>query len=100
MTTSFVYNTSEEEDVYVFPASFAQQRLWLLDQLEPNSATYNLSYALRISIPLDIAALERSLNAIVQRHEVLRTTFRVKDEQPMQVISPTLNVPLLVVNLQ
>jgi amino acid adenylation domain-containing protein len=100
MTMPSADNVSSEEDVCNFPASFAQQRLWFLDQLEPNTATYNLTSAVLISIPLDLEALEQSLYALVQRHAVLRTIFGVKDEQLMQVISPTLNVPLLVVDVQ
>ncbi|PYV39080.1 MAG: non-ribosomal peptide synthetase, partial [Acidobacteria bacterium] len=69
------------------PLSFAQQRLWFLDQLKPNSAIYNLSDALRLSGPLNIEALQEALTAMVARHEVLRTTFAVVDGVPVQVIS-------------
>ena len=96
MTMPQAYNVSSEEDVRSFPASFAQQWLWSLDQSELNTPTYNLTSAVRICIPLDLKALELSLYALVQRHAILRTTFSVKDEQLLQVISPTLNVPLLV----
>src|SRR6185436_19644310 len=57
------------------PLSFAQQRLWFLDQLEPGSAAYHIPAALRMRGALDIAALERAIGAIVARHEVLRTRF-------------------------
>ena len=100
MTMPQAYNVSSEEDVRSFPASFAQQWLWSLDQSEPNTPTYNLTSAVRICIPLDLKTLEQSLYALVQRHAVLRTTFSVKDEQLLQVISPTLNVPLLVEDVQ
>ena len=100
MTMPQAYNVSSEEDVRSFPASFAQQWLWSLDQSEPNTPTYNLTSAVRICIPLDLKALELSLYALVQRHAILRTTFSVKDEQLLQVISPTLNVPLLVEDVQ
>ncbi|MFL5588019.1 MAG: non-ribosomal peptide synthetase [Ktedonobacteraceae bacterium] len=100
MTMPPAYNVSSEEDVRSFPASFAQQWLWSLDQSEPNTPTYNLTSAVRICIPLDLKALKQSLYALVQRHAVLRTTFSVKDEQLLQVISPTLNVPLLVEDVQ
>ncbi|MBA2682591.1 MAG: amino acid adenylation domain-containing protein [Ktedonobacteraceae bacterium] len=82
-----------------FPLSFAQQRLWFLDQLQPGSAYYNIPGAYSIKGSLDVAALEQSLNALVQRHEALRTTFALADEQPVQVIAPVLHVPLPVVEL-
>src|SRR5947207_5650391 len=102
MTMPPAYNVSSQEDMRSFPASFAQQWLWSLDQAEPNTPTYtyNLTSAVRICIPLDLKALEQSLYALVQRHAILRTTFSVKDEQLMQVIRPTLNVPLLVEDVQ
>jgi amino acid adenylation domain-containing protein len=64
------------------PLSFAQQRLWFLDQLEPNSPYYNIATAVRLSGPLDVAALQRSVNATVARHETLRTTFTTVSSQP------------------
>ncbi|MFP5260526.1 MAG: amino acid adenylation domain-containing protein [Blastocatellia bacterium] len=70
------------------PLSFAQQRLWFLNQLEPESAAYNISAAFRLAGRLDRAALERALNEIIRRHEILRTTFRVLGGQPVQIISP------------
>ena len=63
MTMPPAYNVSSEEDVRSFPASFAQQWLWSLDQSEPNTLTYNLTSAVRICIPLDLKALEQSLYA-------------------------------------
>src|SRR5215217_772346 len=65
--------------------SFAQQRLWFLDQLDPGSAAYNLSTSLRLPGFLDISILKRSLNEIVRRHEALRTTFEFVDGQPAQI---------------
>jgi amino acid adenylation domain-containing protein/non-ribosomal peptide synthase protein (TIGR01720 family) len=82
------------------PLSFAQQRLWFLDQLEPNSPTYNLPEALRLHGPLNLAALERSLNEIVRRHEVLRTTFATLDGQARQIIAPQLTLPLSIDDLR
>src|ERR1700730_12227403 len=66
-----------------FPLSFAQQRLWLLDQLEPGNPSYNISIAIRFVGHLHVAALERSLRIIVQRHESLRTTFATVQGQPV-----------------
>ncbi|HLL48505.1 MAG TPA: amino acid adenylation domain-containing protein, partial [Longimicrobiaceae bacterium] len=68
--------------------SFAQERLWFLDQLEPGSAFYNLPFALRLRGALDVDALERSLGEIVRRHEALRTVFREQGGTPRQVIAP------------
>ncbi|MUG92221.1 amino acid adenylation domain-containing protein [Scytonema sp. UIC 10036] len=80
--------------------SFAQARLWFLSQLEPNSPFYNAQTALRLKGSLNITALAQSFNEIVRRHEVLRTTFVTINGQAAQVIAPTLNLPLPVVNLQ
>ena len=79
--------------------SFAQQRLWFLDQLEPNSPLYNISKAMRISGPLDVDVLGKVLDSIVVRHEVLRTTFASVDGNPRQVISPSRSVGLAITNL-
>src|SRR5918992_1328169 len=75
------------EELFVFPLSFAQQRLWFLHQMDPSSAAYNMPVAFRLSGPLDVAALGRALGEIVRRHEILRTTFDVLDEQPVQLIA-------------
>ncbi|HEY0022710.1 MAG TPA: amino acid adenylation domain-containing protein [Longimicrobium sp.] len=69
------------------PLSFAQERLWFIDRLEPGSAVYNLGVERRL-VGLDEAALERALGEIVRRHEALRTTFREVDGSPVQVIAP------------
>ncbi|HET8842181.1 MAG TPA: amino acid adenylation domain-containing protein, partial [Ktedonobacteraceae bacterium] len=68
------------------PLSFAQQRLWFLDQLEPGSASYNIPSAVELIGNLDIEAFERSLKEIVQRHEILRTTFHMYDGSPVQTV--------------
>ncbi|MFL5382416.1 MAG: amino acid adenylation domain-containing protein, partial [Longimicrobiaceae bacterium] len=70
------------------PLSFAQERLWFIDRLEPGSAVYNLPAAWRLGGALDEAALERALGEIVRRHEALRTTFGEVDGSPVQVIAP------------
>ena len=85
---------SESAEAFVFPASFAQQRLWFLDQLAPNNPFYNVTTALRLIGAIDRDCLERAIGEIVRRHEVLRTTFAAVDGQPIQVISPTLNFVL------
>jgi amino acid adenylation domain-containing protein len=70
------------------PLSFTQQRLWFLDQLEPGILTYNMWVVCRMKGALDVAALERAVNEIVRRHEVLRTTFPAAHGVPKQVIAP------------
>ena len=69
------------------PLSFAQERLWFLDQLAPGSTVYNMPGAFRLTGRLDIAALERSLNEIMRRHEALRTTFRSVEGSPHKSLS-------------
>ncbi|MEG4345120.1 amino acid adenylation domain-containing protein [Microcoleus sp. A003_D6] len=81
------------------PLSFAQARLWFLDQLQPESAFYNISLALRMSGQLNIATLQRAINEIIQRHEALRTNFATQEGQPVQIIASTINLELRVVNL-
>src|SRR5919109_2818997 len=82
------------------PLSSAQQRLWFLDQLAPGNSFYNLAAAMELRGRLDVAALARSLNAVVARHEALRTTFPALDGQPHQVIAPALSVPLPLLDLR
>ncbi|MEH2171961.1 amino acid adenylation domain-containing protein [Nostoc sp.] len=82
------------------PLSFAQQRLWFFDQFEPGSPSYNLPRAVRLQGKLNIDALSASLNEIIRRHEILRTSFVISDGQPIQVISASVNLQLPVVNLQ
>jgi aspartate racemase len=81
------------------PLSFAQERLWFLDQLEPGSAVYNVCQAVRLTGTLDLGVLEKALNEIVRRHEILRTNFFEKDGQPWQTIAPNRPAPLTVVDL-
>ncbi|MEH2149873.1 non-ribosomal peptide synthase/polyketide synthase [Nostoc sp.] len=82
------------------PLSFAQQRLWFLDQLEPNSASYNIPFGLRLVGTLNIAALEQSLIEIIHRHEALRTNFVTVDGKPSQIIQTATNWSVAVVDLQ
>ena len=81
------------------PLSFAQQRLWFLDQLGSNRSIYNVPSRFRLTGPLDVAALQESLNEIVRRHEVLRTNLAIVDGEPVPIISPTFVPALHMVDL-
>ncbi|NPC85533.1 amino acid adenylation domain-containing protein, partial [Pyxidicoccus fallax] len=81
------------------PLSFAQQRLWFLDQLQPGSPTYNMPVPLRLEGALDVGALERAFTELVRRHESLRTTFREEGGSPVQHIAPPAPFRLAVVDL-
>ncbi|MBN1203855.1 MAG: amino acid adenylation domain-containing protein [Myxococcaceae bacterium] len=82
------------------PLSFAQQRLWFLDQLEPGSSFYNVPTAMSLQLEVKPAVLEQVLNEIVRRHEALRTSFTSVGGEPAQVIAPSLQVELPVVDLR
>lgn len=85
--------------VYVFPTSYAQQRLWFLNQLVPQNPFYNVDVAVRLEAPLDVAGLQYAIDEVVRRHEILRTTFREVDGQPYQVVAERLHVPVRTVEL-
>jgi hypothetical protein len=80
--------------------SFGQERLWLVQQLAPDSAAYSETSAIRVRGPLDVSLLERSVNEVVKRHEALRTAFAVVKGRPVQVILQSLAVSLRVHDLQ
>ncbi|PSB41219.1 non-ribosomal peptide synthetase, partial [Chamaesiphon polymorphus] len=82
------------------PLSFAQERLWFLNQLEGASATYNIPAALRLTGDLNLDAFDRSLTEIVRRHEALRTSFNAVNGTPMQVIQPAASMDIAVTDLQ
>ena len=82
------------------PLSFAQERLWFLDQLEPENSVYNICRAYRLTGPLDIAVLTLSLNEVVRRHEVLRTTFPAVDGRPIQLVAAALTLTVKIIDLQ
>jgi amino acid adenylation domain-containing protein/non-ribosomal peptide synthase protein (TIGR01720 family) len=87
------------DEAFVFPTSFAQERLWFLDQLVPDSAFYNIHTSVCVSMAVNREVLERSLNEIVRRHETLRTTFKTVDGQPVQVVAQTFHLRLRFVDL-
>ena len=81
------------------PLSFAQQRLWFLQSLDPSSVAYNISFSARFVGPVNLPVIEQSINEIVRRHESLRTTFAEVDGEPVQVIAPTLTVSPSIIHL-
>src|SRR6185312_13050949 len=81
------------------PLSYAQQRLWFLDQLQPGTSHYNIYSVVRLSAQLDVVALERSLNEMMRRHESLRTTFVAIGGEPQQVIHAQMEIGLEVTEL-
>ncbi|HYW19654.1 MAG TPA: amino acid adenylation domain-containing protein [Nodularia sp. (in: cyanobacteria)] len=91
-----INSTSRMEN---FPLSFAQQRLWFLTQLQPNSPFYNIFAAIRLQGKLNLAALEQSFNQILHRHETLRTNFQTVDGQPLVIISPEKSLLIPVIDI-
>src|SRR5437667_2401776 len=87
------------KDRGALPLSFAQERLWFSHQWEPDSSWYNTLWAPRLSGQLNLPALESSLQALVQRHEVLRTTFEERFGCAVQVIKPQLSIQIPVIDL-
>ena len=82
------------------PLSWAQERLWFLNQLERESNTYNMPWTIRVSGHLDMSALEQSLSKVVARHEVLRTSFLTENGIPKQVIKPNANINIERIDLR
>jgi len=82
------------------PLSFAQQRLWFLDRLQPGDPAYNIPAAVRLKGAIDLTALERSFQAVINRHEALRTTFGAVEGRPIQLINPEPTFALSVIDLQ
>ena len=90
-----------DEEVFVFPATAAQQRFWLLDQLvSGGNPALNTAIAVRLRGRLDRPALERAFNALAERHEALRTTFQYEGGELCQIISPTLSVNVGLVDVR
>ncbi len=86
----------EEEELFAFPLSPVQERMWHADRANPGNPAYNGSFRWILEGPVDPALVERTLNEIVRRHEALRTIFALVDGRPVQVVSPNLHlrVPL------
>lgn len=92
-------DTTRRAEGTVAPLSFNQLRFWFLDQLEPDLPVYHEWSAVRLRGALQRAALEQSLNAVVHRHEALRTTIELRAGEPVQIVAPTMSIPLPVVDL-
>ena len=75
-------------NAHAFPLSFAQQRLWFLQRLDPESCTYNIRRRFRLRGKLNVRALQWSFDNLIQRHEVLRTTFAIRDGEAVQIVHP------------
>jgi amino acid adenylation domain-containing protein len=89
----------KRDQAALLPLSFAQQRLWFLEQMNPGSPAYNIPSAVRMKGKLDITALNNSFNEIIKRHEVLRTIFEMVDGQPVQTILPELKISIPIKDL-
>lgn len=83
----------------IAPLSYAQERMWFLDQLYPGTPALNCDFAIRVRVPFNIPVLEQTLSEIVRRHEILRTTFREIDGETVQAIGPPVPVPLPLLDL-
>jgi len=92
--------SESQNEFNCFPLSFAQQRLWFVEQLNPNTSTYNMFAAVQLSGLLNVTALHQSLNEIVRRHETLRTSFVTVKGQPMQIVATANTVNLPIVDLR
>src|SRR6267154_361838 len=79
--------------------SFAQQRLWFLDQLDFGNPIYNMTQKMRLRGKLDVSALQAAVHKMVERHEALRTTFVLRDNEPVQAIARELELPVPLVDL-
>ena len=99
LSTDAPFHPKTAADVFAFPVSFAQQRLWFLDKLEGGSFTYNIPIAVRLKGSLNRVALTNALNEVIRRHEALRTSFSTVEGKPVQVISDYQWLTLPVVNL-
>jgi amino acid adenylation domain-containing protein len=90
----------EAKEPKSFPLSFNQQQLWLLDQFEPDNPAYNLATAVSLVGSLNLPVLEQSFNEILRRHEALRTTFSSAEGRPTQIVVPSLNLEIPVIDIQ
>ena len=91
--------TNNGENLRIEPLSFSQQQIWIIDQIKPGNLAYNLPAGFRLKGDLHIEILEKSFNEIIKRHETLRTTFCLIDNQPKQLIHPECLIKIKIVDL-
>src|SRR3954451_11897807 len=84
---------------FIFPTSFAQQRLWFLEQFDPGKSVFHLLYALKFDSSLNPGAMRDALNGLIARHESLRTSFTTKDGEPVQAVARELKLELPEIDL-
>ena len=82
------------------PLSYSQERLWFMEQWDPGRATYNLYQAYRLGGRLDVRAMEKSLNTVIERHEILRTSFVADEDRPFQIIESGIGLPLATLDIR
>ncbi|MBH8571736.1 amino acid adenylation domain-containing protein [Nostocaceae cyanobacterium CENA369] len=92
--------TQQEQNTSIYPLSFGQQGLWFINQLNPDTPTYNVSIVINFRGCINLTALQNSLNEIIRRHEVLRTSFTAVDGKPIQVINQAVPLNLTVEDLR
>ncbi|AVH69203.1 non-ribosomal peptide synthetase [Nostoc sp. 'Lobaria pulmonaria (5183) cyanobiont'] len=103
MTTDAIRSislTQQEKNTSIYPLSFAQQGLWFINQLSPDTPTYSIPIVINFKGCINLTALEDSINEIIRRHEVLRTSFTMSDGQPIQVINQAVPLTLVVEDLR
>ena len=100
MGSAAMQKIPRRKNVASIPMSFAQERLWFLSQLAPESPVYNIPAGVRLVGSLDVATLEKSLNEIVIRHEVLRTSFAKRNGRPVQIVAPSLRLKISEIDLR
>ena len=88
LASAVVTQIPRREQAGPSPLSFAQERIWFLDKMDPGKAHYNVSRTIRLKGSLNVTALERSLNEIVRRHDVLRASFVIENDRPVQRVAP------------
>ncbi len=90
---------NQDEVVGVYPTSYSQQGIWLINQMDPDSPAYSIPFAFRMQGSVDVAALQNSINEIVRRHEAFRTSFDYVDDTPVQVVTDQLHIDIPLVDL-